>query len=354
MKHRILVTAPSLSIKTNVSGISALVRPLVNNFPDVFFHLYVGTPDGRKGILNRVLYLFKALGGLVSFSFSGGSKRFHLNTAADTPSLCRDVVLLILARILLLRVVVHFHGGKWITTPGCPKFARVLVRALCNGGQACVVLGLDEATVLREKFGVTRSITVLPNYVSPEFICEPNVADKEPLSMLFLGRLVESKTVDKLAELLRKVLDHVPDARLIVCGDGPLRERLLGDLASLPEKSWIYRGVVSGAAKLDVLRKADVYILPSVTGEGMPIAMLEAMACGAIPVVTRLGAIPSVIRHGENGFIADPGDIDGFVECSIKALTADFREILRVCSFETSLSFSIEAYRQRLDAIYSL
>lgn len=352
MNIRVLITSPSLDVNTNVSGIAALVRPLVDTFPDVYLHLCVGTPDGRKSALNRVFYLTKAIAGLVGFAFSAGDKRCHLNTAADTPSLLRDVVLLNIARVVGLKVVVHFHGGKWITTPACPWFAQVLVRSLCNGGQACVVLGAEEAAILRDRFGVSRAVKVLPNYVSPEFVCEPREFVKQPLTLLFLGRLVESKSVDQLANLLRQVLKRVPAARLVVCGDGPLRGRLLNDLAVLPDNSWCYKGVVSGAEKLDALRQADVFILPSITGEGMPIAMLEAMATSAIPVVTWLGAIPSVVTQARNGFIAQPGDLDEFASCVVLALTTPNREHIRRAAYETSLDFSLNVYRDRLDVIY--
>jgi glycosyltransferase involved in cell wall biosynthesis len=354
MTFHVLISCPSLDVKTNVSGIAALVRPLVLGYPTVFYHLCVGTPDGRKGALDRALYLLKAIRGLIIFATSRtvSNKRFHLNTAADTPSLFRDVILLGIARILCLRVVVHFHGGKWITTPHCPWFAMVLVRVLCNWGNSCVVLGLDEADILRDKFGVLRAITILPNFVSPDFVCEPKSQTKVPLTMLFLGRFVGSKLVDKLPDLLRMILVRVPGSQMIVCGDGPLREQLLADFSKLPSSAWSYRGVVSGAEKIDVLRQADIFILPSVTGEGMPIAMLEAMASGAIPVVTRLGAIPNVIKHAQNGFIAEPGDLEGFSNCVVDALTSPRREEVRRIAYDTALEYSIDVYRARLDVIY--
>lgn len=352
VKNYVLIACPSLDVKTNVSGISALVGPLVVNYPERFIHLCVGTPDASKSVINRIYFLLNAFWGLIKFALSSGVKRFHLNTAADTPSLVRDILLFILARILFIPVVVHFHGGKWITTPDCPRFARFLVWALATWGRACVVLGQAEAYILKNKFHVSRPISILPNYVSPEYICDPQCSTKEPLTVLFLGRLVESKSVDKLAYLFGLVLERVPNSRLIICGDGPLRENLLNDLQKLPANSWVYKGVVSGKAKLDVLRSADVYILPSVTGEGMPIAMLEAMACGAIPVVTRLGAIASVIESGVNGYLVEPGDFMGFVNSVIDALSSVEREILRVNAYKTSFSYSISTYKIQLEEIY--
>jgi glycosyltransferase involved in cell wall biosynthesis len=354
MKKQILISSPSLDVNKNVSGISALVRPLIENYPELFRQLEVGTPDDKKGFVSRFLYLVASIFGIIKFgAIVNGDRRFHLNTAADNPSLFRDSILLVVARVLLLRTVVQFHGGKWITTAESPLYAWLLIRFLCTVGHRCVVLGPDEVDTLREKFGVQRQIDILPNYVNPEYVCDVNKLKKIPFTFLFLGRLVESKSVDKLREILQLVLTKVPNAQLLVCGDGPMRAHVLKDLSPFPSSSWKYLGVVSGERKKQILLDADVFILPSVTGEGMPIAMLEAMASGAIPVVTKLGAIGDVV-DGEknNGYISQSGDINAFANNVINSFISSDRESMRSNAINTGVGYSLVAYKKRLLEIY--
>jgi glycosyltransferase involved in cell wall biosynthesis len=100
-----------------------------------------------------------------------------------------------------------------------------------------------------------------------------------------------------------------PQPRLVIVGDGPLRAQLestSSDLGIRERTSFLgTRGDVS-----DLLQAADVFALPSIN-EGLPIALLEAMAQGIPSVATRVGGIPEVIVSGENGLLVPVGDVVG-------------------------------------------
>jgi glycosyltransferase involved in cell wall biosynthesis len=78
----------------------------------------------------------------------------------------------------------------------------------------------------------------------------------------------------------------------------------------------------------DVLPLADVFLLPS-QHESFGLAALEAMSCGVAVVVTAEGGTREIIRHGENGFVHAPDDLDGMV-ATIGGLLDDTTELERV------------------------
>src|SRR5690606_399593 len=66
---------------------------------------------------------------------------------------------------------------------------------------------------------------------------------------------------------------------------------------------------------------SDILLLPSYK-EGLPSALLEAMATGVVPIASNVGGIPSVIHHGVNGFLLQPGDTDA-LEAALVSCTTD-------------------------------
>lgn len=65
-------------------------------------------------------------------------------------------------------------------------------------------------------------------------------------------------------------------------------------------------------------RRMHVFVLPSLFGEGMPMVVLEAMAAGLPVVSTRVEGIPQVVRHGQDGLLAEPGDAQGLADALLK------------------------------------
>jgi glycosyltransferase involved in cell wall biosynthesis len=121
---------------------------------------------------------------------------------------------------------------------------------------------------------------------------------------VFVGRLHPVKQID----VLLRAWQGVPDATLVILGDGDERPRLealhrelgLGERAEL-------RGMVTDVDAW--LQAADVFVLPSAS-EGLSVALLEAMAAGAVPIATAVGGAVELIRDGENGRLVPPGDVE--------------------------------------------
>ncbi|MBI4776231.1 MAG: glycosyltransferase [Deltaproteobacteria bacterium] len=129
----------------------------------------------------------------------------------------------------------------------------------------------------------------------------------EATYLLFVGGLIPVKGIDLLQQALSPLLRERPDLRLIMAGDGPLRsevETWAGRTA--PGRVHLLGGVAHESMPT-VYRAANVFILPS-RNEGLPNALLEAMASGLPCVASPVGDIPRVIRHGGNGLLMGSQD----------------------------------------------
>lgn len=102
--------------------------------------------------------------------------------------------------------------------------------------------------------------------------------------------------------------------QLELVGDGPLRARLERRAVELGLSSRVrFRGSLTEAEVAAVLAAADLFVLPSIITadgqmEGLPVALMEALAAGLTAVATRQSGIPELIRDGETGYLAEPGD----------------------------------------------
>jgi glycosyltransferase involved in cell wall biosynthesis len=126
----------------------------------------------------------------------------------------------------------------------------------------------------------------------------------------FLGRLTAQKDPLLLADVMDRLRDLPVDLRVI--GDGDLRGELERrvEAMGLSERIAI-TGELSRGDALQALAQCRAMILPS-RWEGLPIAVLEAMAIGVVAVASRVGGLVEMIEPGETGWLMEPGDADGF------------------------------------------
>jgi glycosyltransferase involved in cell wall biosynthesis len=124
-----------------------------------------------------------------------------------------------------------------------------------------------------------------------------------------VGSLVTEKGHIYLLEAARQVLDGVKDLKFLIVGNGPLRKSLEEKSEELGiEKNVVFMGHRKNVQEL--LMAMDIFVLPSIK-EGLPVALLEAMAAKRPVVATRVGAIPRVIESQDTGILVEPKDISG-------------------------------------------
>jgi glycosyltransferase involved in cell wall biosynthesis len=121
-----------------------------------------------------------------------------------------------------------------------------------------------------------------------------------------VARLVPQKAQQYLIAATQIVAATRPDVRVALVGEGDQRAALEAQArtAGVTEQI-IFAGFRANVA--DILAASEVFVLSSLW-EGMPVALLEAMAAGCTAVVTDVGGVGQVVRHGETGFLVPPGD----------------------------------------------
>lgn len=135
--------------------------------------------------------------------------------------------------------------------------------------------------------------------------------------VLYVGHLIARKGPDLLVEALgRMPMESRPE--LTVLGDGPLRLPLRATAATVGV-AVRWRGSVEPTAVASAMARADVVVVPS-RMEALGLAALEAMAAGAITVVTPVGGLGGLIEDGRTGFVADAPDPDAIAGAVSRAL----------------------------------
>lgn len=122
-----------------------------------------------------------------------------------------------------------------------------------------------------------------------------------------IGRLTLEKGHIYLLKAFAKVILEFPNIKLLIVGDGPLKEALQATSCRLQLKDKvIFAGMRDDIP--EILSIMDVFVLPSLT-EGMPMALLEAMAARRAIIASKVGAIIKIIEHGVTGLIIEPADV---------------------------------------------
>jgi glycosyltransferase involved in cell wall biosynthesis len=116
---------------------------------------------------------------------------------------------------------------------------------------------------------------------------------------LYFGRLIDEKGVD----VLLRAMQQVPQARLLVIGDGPGKEELEALGAALGLKNVDFLGPRWGEEMDRLLRRCRFVVVPSLWNENFPYVILQAFAMGKAVIGTDRGGIPELVRHGESGLI---------------------------------------------------
>ena len=173
-------------------------------------------------------------------------------------------------------------------------------------------------------------------------------------SLLFLGRLHESKGLSDIIEACRVLRSEGLEFNFRCFGEGPMKEEFLEGMREAISSNFIYEGVVSGKEKWRVLANCDIFVLPSRFGEGLPLSVLEAMAAGCIVIASDVASTRIAIKDGENGFLIPPGDLPEFTEKLRTAITdVDKLEQMHEKAIKTvAEGFTMEVYSSELERVY--
>jgi glycosyltransferase involved in cell wall biosynthesis len=306
---RVLLLGPA---RTAVSGVSTHLNQLFESTLATSFELVqfqVGSEGRGEGRLRSLIRL-----GTSPFAFAlcllrARPRIVHINTSLEPKSFWRDLVYLALAKALRRKVVYQVHGGSMPAEFFARSRAlRWLLRASLSWPETIVLLAHSEMLAYRS-FAPRARLIRIANAIAagePPDLSPERYTASRPLEIVYVGRLAADKGIFEAVEALRILRDRDVTVRLSIAGSGPaeseLRHRIaaneLGDRVRLV-------GAVFSRAKEQLWHAAQVLAFPTYHREGLPYALLEAMAHGAVPVISPVGAIPDVLQHEAQGlFVA--------------------------------------------------
>ena len=148
--------------------------------------------------------------------------------------------------------------------------------------------------------------------------------------LVCVARLSPEKGHLVLLEAAKRLLDEGTAVELVFAGDGPLRQRVeaAADAMQLSEHV-----AVTGWLDADTIRaelaKSRALVLPSFA-EGLPVVLMEAMALGRPVISTWVAGIPELVKHGVNGWLVPPGDVDALAAAMKQALETPAEQLARM------------------------
>ncbi len=344
-----------------VSGVSTHLNLLLDSHlaSDVeLVHFQVGSEGRREGPVGRLLRLVSSPFALAAAIVFRHASLVHVNTSLNRRAYWRDLAYLFVAKALGARVVCQVHGGA------LPRdfFARsrALTRFLrwtLTLPDLVVVLARCELEAYRD-FVPEQEVVAIPNGID----CRPYdrvplelPPTGRPLRLLYVGRIAREKGLYETLQGLRLAHELGVDARLLVAGDGPEAARLKRYAQALGIGARVvFCGPVFGADKARLMGGADVMVLASYA-EGLPYALLEAMAAGLPVIATPVGAIPDVMTHGTHGLLVPARDGKAVAE-AIARLGTDREQLAwmrRACRRRVRAAFTIERVASELALHYA-
>jgi glycosyltransferase involved in cell wall biosynthesis len=343
---RIAIVAASLDI---LGGQGVQARSLVealgrDGVPVVFVPINPRFPGGLRCIrrwrylrtlVNQVLYvpsLLKLREADIVHAFSASYMSFLI---ATVPAMA-------VGRLLGKRVILHYHSGE-----ASDHLAHwgVLVHPWLKLADEIVVPSEYLARVFADHQYATR---VIPNVVN---LARFEYRDRQPLRprLLSTRNLEPYYRVDVILEAFALLKDRLPDATLVVAGQGSEEPRL----KRMAPEGVRFVGRVEPVQMPNLCASADVFVNASVV-DNQPVSILEAFAAGLPVVSTSTGDITSLVRHGQTGLIVPHNDPPALAAAVIRLIERPLEALEMARAARRAVRwFSWPALRQLWDAVYT-
>jgi glycosyltransferase involved in cell wall biosynthesis len=344
---KVIHVGPGLNVRGGVSAVEILILEATSGRTPVehIATMVEGNPLLRLRVFVSALHRLRA-----ALKYEQPLV-LHIHFASRGSTLRKYIV----ARMVLrtpARLVLHAHGAAFDTFfLGLPGFLRRRLASLLKESDAVIALSSQWQEFFATCVGVPRErIWVLVNPTKLPAVY-PDRSERDRVQFLFIGRIGRRKGAFDLLQAYQ-ALPHDVRARasIVFAGDGrteQLREqaRLVGPDVTV--HSWL------GPEERDrLLAASDILALPS-RNEGVPMAILEAMAYGLPVIATPVGGIPDVITDQKEGLLVEVGDTKQLTSAMARViLDHELRGLMGGAAKARAESLDIAQYTRRLEDLY--
>jgi glycosyltransferase involved in cell wall biosynthesis len=305
-------------------------------------HTRIATHAGA-GKINDICLFTSAIFKLIYLCAKGNNILLHCHMSYKG-SFFRKLLFLCIAKIFKHKTIVHLHGSEFkdYYFTSSPFKKRLII---------WLIKHVDEFVVLSESWQKfiykisDRKVMVINNYVD----IEKFDVTRKTGQILFLGAFIKRKGIYDLISALKQVNN---DFHLHLCGAGEDEavQKLIDELSlndSITNHGW-----VNAEQKTQLLSECSAFILPSYN-EGLPMVIIEAMAC-EIPIIsTPVGAIPEVIIENLIDYLVESGAIEDMATKLDYVLSNDNVTVVRNAKEYYLAHFSSKTILPKWEELYS-
>lgn len=317
MKMKILITHPDFSIPGGVAG---YLKNLDHKFKSDTDYFSIGKRSDEKGVIKRTYRMICDYRKFLKILKKKKYDIIHLNPSLDFQSIIRDGIFLLLGKIHNKKVIVFFHGWMESVELAIDRWFILIFKTLFNSADAFIVLA-DKFKDKLKFWGFNQQIYIESTCIDDKYLKDFDIKkeiikrqNSDTWKVLFLSRITREKGIYETIEAISFLNKKYPKIELFVAGDGNELEKVKTFVDNRKISNIIFTGYVSGKDKYRLFKEAKLYCFPTFHGEGMPVAIVEAMAFG-LPIITRpVGKIYDFFVNYEHGFCTESSKFEVFAE----------------------------------------
>ena len=312
----------------------ALLGHCLTNLPRLVSVIWFATRIGLgsdRGLLRHYAYVAEAAL-LCDWCRRDGIKHLHAHFGTNSAT-----VAMLVAELANISFSFTAHGADEIDAARSRDMRAKLVRA---SFVVAVSWYVRSQLLRRLPFAQWSKIKVIHCGLGADFLKAPPPKLPQQAQFVCVGRLCDEKAQVLLVEAAHELRKQGLDFKVVLAGDGPLRGQIdamirengLSDVVTVT--GWISTGRVK-----EELSQARFLVLPSLI-EGLPVAIMEAMAFGRPVISTYVAGIPELVENGESGWLVPAGDVASLVRAMAAAVSTPVAKIenmgmagrMRVCA----------------------
>lgn len=221
-------------------------------------------------------------------------------------------------------IITTLHGTDITLIGSDPSYKDVVDFSINQSdGVTAVSEYLKQETY--NKFDIKKEIEVIPNFIDLERFKKSNkghfkkaICPEDEKIITHVSNFREVKRVPDVVSTFHHILENGVEAKLLMVGDGPDRQRAENRCRELKICDKV-RFLGKQEQVEEVLSISDLFLIPS-GSETFGLAALEAMSCGVPVISSNIGGLPEVNIHGETGYLCELGDVEAMGQYSLKIL----------------------------------
>lgn len=295
----------------SLGGVVDYVDMLKTNFRDniTVTDFVIGGRKYHKIYFQKILQPFIDGFRLLINVTSHGYDVIHLNPSLNKQSVLRDGFFLIILKLLGKKnIVVLFHGWEVEYLKKIEKH-KAYAKLFCNifsCGKILVLASEYKKQLIDLGFAIDQVDVVTTMFNGELFSGVSQPKSSKNFYILFLSRLIVEKGLYELLDAFEELVESYIHVRLIIAGDGPEFDKLKSVVETRGLRENVqFTGFIRNQKKVEIMAKANVFVLPTYHGEGCPVSLLEAMAAGLPVISSRVGAIPEIVENYRNGILLE-------------------------------------------------